>query len=398
MIKLIENKKKVVCKICQKKSEFIFLKKKQPTKIYPSRKLSNFKKRDLNIYFCKQCSYCFQHPMPNDKMIDKFYKDEDSDISNYTSLIKNPSIGSLKEKEKIDFIINSVKKYFKTKKSINIAEVGGFDGYALYKLSKIFKVKKKILIEPNKLGSNIAKSKGITVNNSYLDENLVNRYKGNFDLVICKHVIEHVKDYKKFSSNLTRILSSNGILIIETPDLNMIFKKGLTRVFILQHLNYFSIISLKKIFEKLSILKFKTTSQENSIIIAFKNGHNKNKKINLKMNKNSFKKKLRKDINSLNKFCKNNKDKKIWIYGASSLITDIFTLYNVKKECIAGIIDTDKKKISMRMPVQNDLPILFYKDKKISKKDAVIITTAAKLEVTKLLNKNSFRGPRFFLQ
>ena len=52
----------------------------------------------------------------------------------------------------------------------------------------------------------------------------------------------------------------------------------------------------------------------------------------------------------------------------------------------------------MRMPVQNDLPILFYKDKKISKKDAVIITTAAKLEVTKLLNKNSFRGPRFFLQ
>ena len=205
----------------------------------------------------------FSASLPNDKMIDKFYTDEDSDISNYTSLIKNPSIGSLKEKEKIDFIINSVKKYFKTKKSINIAEVGGFDGYALYKLSKIFKVKKKLLIEPNKLGSNIAKSKGITVNNSYLDENLVNRYKGNFDLVICKHVIEHVKDYKKFSSNLTRILSSNGILIIETPDLNMIFKKGLTRVFILQHLNYFSIISLKKIFEKLSILKFKTTSQEN---------------------------------------------------------------------------------------------------------------------------------------
>ena len=73
-------------------------------------------------------------------------------------------------------------------------------------------------------------------------------------------------------------------------------------------------------------------------------------------------------------------------------------LSNLKKSQIAGIIDTDKKKTKMKMPVQNKMKILFFKDKKISKDDAIIVTTAAKLEVQKLLNKNSFKGPRFFLQ
>ena len=73
-------------------------------------------------------------------------------------------------------------------------------------------------------------------------------------------------------------------------------------------------------------------------------------------------------------------------------------LYNLKKSQIAGIIDTDKKKTKMKMPVQNKMKILFFKDKKISKDDAIIVTTAAKLEVQKLLDKNSFKGPRFFLQ
>ena len=155
----------------------------------------------------------------------------------------------------------------------------------------------------------------------------------------------------------------------------MIFKKGLTRVFILQHLNYFSIISLKKIFEKLSILKFKTTSQENSIIIAFKNGHNKNKKINLKMNKNTFKKKLRKDINSLNKFCKNNKDKKIWIYDEFVNYWYIYSLQ--RKRMYNKVIDTIKKRYHENAS-SKWLPIL-YKDK-ISKR--AVIIAIYKLEVT----------------
>ena len=397
MKKHIKNKK-VFCNICKKKSEFIFLKKNQPTKIFPTQKISNLKKKNLNIYFCKNCSYCFQYPSPSNKQIDEFYKDEYSDLSNYTSLIKNPSIGSLKEEEKIDFIINAIKKIKKTKEPLNVAEVGGFDGYALYKISKKFKTKKKILIEPNKFGTKIAKSKGLCVHNSYLDKFLSKKYNNQFDLVICKHVIEHVKDYQKFSDNLSNILAPDGILIIETPDLDMVFRKGITRVFILQHLNYFSIISLKKIFKNLSLFDYKTTSQENSVITAFKKGKVKEKTINLKIKKKLFKKTLKKSVNLLNIFCKKNNDKKIWIYGASSLITDIFTLYNLKKSQIAGIIDTDKKKTKMKMPVQNKMKILFFKDKKISKDDAIIVTTAAKLEVQKLLDKNSFKGPRFFLQ
>ena len=46
-------------------------------------------------------------------------------------------------------------------------------------------------------------------------------YKKNFfDIIICHHVIEHVKNPKKFIKEIKKILKKNGILIIATPDFN----------------------------------------------------------------------------------------------------------------------------------------------------------------------------------
>ena len=386
-------KKVTNCFLCKKKSQHLITKSKQPTKIFPTKNYKNFSKKNLNVYFCKSCLYCFQYPLPSEKQINKFYKDEQSE---YISLVKNPILGAEKEKEKINFIINCVKKNFK-KNKLNIVEVGGFDGYIVREVSKKFNAK-SFLIEPNKTGANIASKENIIVKNSYLEKNSIQNMQGLFDVVICKHVIEHVKYLDAFVRNLKKLLNKNGILIIETPDLNMIFKKSLTREFILQHLHYFSIFTLKKIFKDFSILNYRTTKQENSLIVAFSQNQKKKivKKYNL--NKKIFLKNLKKNIVSLNSFCKKNFKKNVWIYGASSSVNDIFSLYKVKKKFIHGIIDTDINKLKMRLPIQKDLKIIHFSDKTISKSSAIIVVASAKKAVMDNLKNNGFAGPKYLFQ
>ena len=111
-----------------------------------------------------------------------------------------------------------------------------------------------------------------------------------------------------------------------------------------------------------------------------------------------FLKNLKKNIVSLNSFCKKNFKKKVWIYGASSSVNDIFSLYKVKKKFIHGIIDTDINKLKMRLPIQKDLKIIHFSDKTISKSSAIIVVASAKKAVMDNLKNNGFAGPKYLFQ
>ena len=178
--------------------------------------------------------------------------------------------------------------------------MGGFDGFCI---KNIFNPKKseKILIEPNKKGCKIAKKNGLNTINSYLNTNIAKNYKNYFDIVICKHAIEHVKNVKLFSKNLISLLNKDGLLFLETPDLDRVVKKGLTRVFILQHLHYLSKKTLEILFDSLNLKSFQNNIVEDtSSILLFQ-----------KKNKQNIKKfrRLNISINLLKKFLNNQKKK-----------------------------------------------------------------------------------------
>ena len=178
----------------------------------------------------------------------------------------------------------------------------------------------------------------------------------------------------------------------------MIFKKSLTREFILQHLHYFSIKTLNKLFKNFSIKNFKNTKQENSLIVCFSKRKIKSKLKNINLNTQKFFKNLHKRKKQLNQFCEINKGKNIWIYGASSSVNDIFSIYDIKKKNIMGIIDTDLEKTKMRIPIQKDIKIHSLYDKKIKKDSAIIIVATAKNEVLRSLKINKFTGPKYLFQ
>ena len=383
------------CLICFNKTNLFLEKKKQPTKIFPTSNFKGLKKKDLNIYFCEKCQYGFQSPIPSDKQIDQFYLEEQDE---YVSLIEKPEIGIDQEIEKINFIKKSIKKQFlKKKEKLKIAEVGGFDGFCI---KNIFDPKKseKILIEPNKKGCKIAKKNGLNTINSYLNTNITKNYKNYFDIVICKHAIEHVKNVKLFSKNLIGLLKKDGFLFLETPDLERVVKKGLTRVFILQHLHYFSKKTLEILFDKLTLKSYQNNFVEDtSSILLFqkKNKQHIKKFRRLNISINLFKKSIKNQKKDLENFIKKNLKKNIYIYGASSVVNDIFSTYGVRREKISAIIDSDKKKEKKRLPIVKNLPIYHIKNDKLDKKSAIIISTVDKKAVKNILKDNNFKSNIF---
>ena len=93
----------------------------------------------------------------------------------------------------------------------SLCDVGCGPGFLL----SAFKGKKLFGIENDKDAIKKAKNFGTIYN---FDLNKKNILKNKFDIVVCYHVIEHVKNPQRLINFLKNILKKNGKLIIGTPD------------------------------------------------------------------------------------------------------------------------------------------------------------------------------------
>ena len=198
------------CYICKKKTKLFTIKKKQPLTIYPKKNFNTIKYRDLSLFFCSRCDHLIQSPKPNNKTLNSIYN---SDQSNYTSMLKSSKIIQARENLKINNLINVLKKKIILHNS-NILEIGGYDGFTL---TKLFRYTKNLyLVEPNKKACKLAKKNKINVINDAFPSKKINQ---KFDVIIMRHVIEHLPNISKLQSSLKKILKDNGVIVIETPEL-----------------------------------------------------------------------------------------------------------------------------------------------------------------------------------
>ena len=91
------------------------------------------------------------------------------------------------------------------------------------------------------------------------DEINSNKINSKYDLILCYHVIEHLKDPKKFFKNIDHLLNDNGYLILTTPNSKSLsfylFKKYWYHLDAPRHLNILDIEILNIIKQKLKILQ-----------------------------------------------------------------------------------------------------------------------------------------------
>ena len=171
------------------------------------------------------------------------------------------------------------KNFIKNNNKYSIVEVGGFDGKLLLNLSN--KKQDKLLIEPSKFGSNLAKKSGISVINNFLNKNTIKPFKNKYDLVICRHVIEHVNNPKIFLNLFTDLINEKGRVFLETPHLSQIIKYGNLKVIQLQHLHYFSFNTINQMLSKdfyISKIFKKLSNDPKRELLAVEISKKKNKK------------------------------------------------------------------------------------------------------------------------
>lgn len=94
-------------------------------------------------------------------------------------------------------------------------------------------------IEPSKILVDVAQKKyNLHLENWFFWNKT---YEGNkFDLVICRHVLEHIEQLKEFINNMDNLIDESWMLYIEVPDVDMILDHLNYSNFFHEHINYFS--------------------------------------------------------------------------------------------------------------------------------------------------------------
>jgi len=208
--------------------------------------------KEYKIFKCKNCGLGITSPSPLiNENINNFYNNDD-----YSHRIEN-----IKLWEK--FTLKSLKILKKYKNYGKLLEVGSNVG--------IF-IKNSINFGYDSFGIDISNNaiefgkKHFNLYNNLYNKNIEDLINDNvkFDIIVYIHTLEHITDLTKELSNIYKLLNNDGVLFVEVPNFNSIWRKLLgSRWYgfsFEQHLWQFSKKSIKEILNKnnFKIIKINT--------------------------------------------------------------------------------------------------------------------------------------------
>ena len=224
-------KKILKCSLCGKSLEDS---KKVLIKDIPESAQGFFKEQDkisrnYSAYLI-QCNYC-NHVQLNTKP-----------VSYYKEVIRSVGVSTEMKSYRKKQFEDIRKKYFGNSKKIKVLEVGSATGEYSVILSSTF----DHVVATEKGVKNIKSNleKGIDCINTHPDEpNFEEKLKkfGKFDLICCFSYLEHLPHPKITLSLLNNLLKNSGFYLIELPNSEMIFRRGLLNEIIPDHLSYFTV-------------------------------------------------------------------------------------------------------------------------------------------------------------
>ena len=262
---------------------------------------------------------------------------------------------------------NLIKKNYSYKK---ILEIGSNDGTFAENFSK----SQITCVEPCYDVGSALKRKGFKVYLRYFDYKLIKLFLKNshqFDLIFSANTITHIDKIDKVLKNVKKVLSSNGVFILEEPSFLECFKKNAFDQFYNEHIYVLSAIALKNILKKVGLKIFKLENIEiHGGSLRYFITHDKNDKFktskSLKSQVKIEKKAGLHKFITYKKFAKNVhnlkkklikifkeiklKEGKIIGYGASAKAVTVVNYCNLKENFFDFFVDTTKSKIGKFLP------------------------------------------------
>ena len=335
----------------------------------------------LNALICEKC-FLIQ--------IDEYEKP--GDIFNNYAYFSSYSTSWLEHIKK--FVMETIEE-FNISDQDQIIEIASNDGYLL----KNFKKRNipVLGIEPASNVAQIAEKSGIPTIASFFGtetaEKIINSGK-KADMLIAFNVLPHVPNLNDFILGMKNIITENGIIIIQfSAYLLDVIKKCEFDMVYHEHFSYFSLFTLKKIFEHfdLEIFNVKEISVHGGSLRLFLK-LSKNKEISINENVGKLLKKENdyglQEISTYLKFQKNvenskkkiqeffikakEEKKQIVCYGAAAKGNTVLNYCKISKNDINYVVDISPHKQGKFMPGTH-IPIFAPEKIKETKPDYIVI-------------------------
>jgi SAM-dependent methyltransferase len=335
----------------------------------------------LKIYFCEKCHLI---QVPQYCVPEKIFKDDYAYYSSYSS-------SWIKHCE--NYFQKIMKKLKLYSKSL-VIEVGSNDGCLLDFFNKD---NIPVLgVEPSVNVAQAAIARGVDTKTSFFNSALVDKLllQGKkADLLIANNVIAHTPYLNDFVSSINKILKKNGIATIEFPHVLNLLKYCQFDTIYHEHFSYFSLHSIKKIFEfhgldvfdvdslvthggSLRLYVKKKINVENSI------SNNVQKILDLELQEKIFSENSFVNFKNNTKIIRNNfisflkeaklKQKKVVGYGAPAKGNTLLNYCNITNDLISYTVDKNIHKQNKYLP-GSLIPIHNPSILKTDKPDFIII-------------------------
>lgn len=192
---------------------------------------------DLNMTFCPACSFAryVQVPQAN-QLMDSLYRRQMSTYSLTPAVLDYVK----------QFAHRAIENYDVGKNSL-VLEIGCNDGSMLMEFRRQSACR-VIGIEPSANFADIWQQREIPVINSFFSRDaLKNANVGQPDIIVLRHVLEHVFSLPEFMADLAELIVGKTRLLVEFPYLKTVIDTGRIDNISYPHVNYFSIRSFSRL-------------------------------------------------------------------------------------------------------------------------------------------------------
>lgn len=242
------------CRICNMKMELLIeWNLPFPAELHSER--VKVKKHPLKVCRCKSCGH--------------IQLEKGADDSIYDDYLYTPSY-SEQFRDYIETFIDKL-DYFYNEKG-NVVEIGSSNGYLLQKMKE--RGYRVLGYEPSETLSKDAEKDGVeTICKIFSEQSSRDAVEkmGRIDIVILRHVLEHLDDLNGIIGAIANILAKSGMLVIEVPYCIRIMKEKQFYAFFHEHTSYFSLTAIKNLLEPydFSICHVEENDLEGGSILVF---------------------------------------------------------------------------------------------------------------------------------